>query len=120
MQDQTKSPVTEIHSMDEFKAIIMDTSDTVHVIDFFTTWCGPCKRISPEIEKMACSESYKSVRFYKIDADQDQLQAAVSACKVEAFPTFCFFSGGKILEKTEGGPSSKISKIIDTLLQQKN
>lgn len=69
----------------EFKAKVFDytqntewsyAGNTPCVIDFYTTWCGPCKRLAPIMEEL--SETYKGkVQFYKVDIEQDRELAAV-------------------------------------------
>lgn len=54
------------------------------VIDFYTSWCGPCKRIAPFVEKMA--SDFQSIVFLKVDGDRaDDL---IDFFKIEGFPTF--------------------------------
>jgi thioredoxin 1 len=68
------------------------------VIDFFATWCGPCKRIAPFFEKL--SESVKSVSFFKVDVDESQ--DLVNEFAISAMPTFVFLKDGKEIKRVEG------------------
>ena len=54
------------------------------VIDFYTSWCGPCKRIAPFLEKMA--SDFPSITFLKVDGDS--AEDLVDFFKIEGFPTF--------------------------------
>lgn len=55
-----------IHGTDnDFNELI---NDKVVIVDFFATWCGPCKMLSPVIEQL--SENFKDVKFVKIDVDE--------------------------------------------------
>ncbi|MBO4813680.1 MAG: thioredoxin family protein [Muribaculaceae bacterium] len=56
------------------------------VIDFYATWCGPCKAMAPIVEKM--KKKYPNVVFKKVDIDQDQELAM--QYQVDAVPTFVF------------------------------
>jgi hypothetical protein len=48
------------------------------VIDFFATWCGPCKALAPVLNELAADYQYKDrIDFYKVDIDQEQELAAV-------------------------------------------
>lgn len=61
--------VTEVSSSAEFNRIIGASKLTV--VDFFATWCGPCKAIAPELERMAASNP--NVNFVKVDVDKSQV-----------------------------------------------
>lgn len=73
----------EVHYLtaQEFKDLIFDyTSDSPEwkykgkkpcVIDFYTTWCGPCKRLAPIMEELA-KEYGKNVIFYKVDTEKER------------------------------------------------
>ncbi|KAJ2923361.1 hypothetical protein H1R20_g13733, partial [Candolleomyces eurysporus] len=83
-------PVTEIKNQDEFKTII--NSGKPVVIDFWATWCGPCRVISPIFEKMAADPNHSGVEFYKVDVDkQQEISQEVG---IRAMPTFMLFKDG--------------------------
>ncbi len=70
------------------------SSDTVGkkkivVIDYFATWCGPCRQLSPYFEKWA-NTYRKEVEFRKIDVDQDQMAADEN--DIQALPTVVIYS----------------------------
>ena len=83
------------------------------VIDFWATWCGPCMRLIPELEKMA--EKYKDkVIFLKVNADQEK--ELCSIFNVVALPTLFFIPvGGKPIIET-GALPEKYEKIIQEQL----
>ena len=70
----------------------------VAVVDFFATWCGPCKMLAPTVEKMA--ELHPEVHFYKVDIDEDMDLA--TRFKVMSVPTLLYFRRGVIANKTIG------------------
>lgn len=57
------------------------------VVDFYATWCGPCKMTAPVVEKLA-GEYAGKVDFYKVDIDKEQELA--SAFGIQSIPTFLF------------------------------
>lgn len=57
-----------ITSTSEFDQVLSSSGDSLIVVDFFATWCGPCKMIAPLLDKF--SNEYNQVKFLKIDVDQ--------------------------------------------------
>lgn len=68
------------------------------VIDFFATWCGPCKKIAPAFEKLA--EVYQQIAFLKVDVDESA--ELVDKFEVQAMPTFIFMKDGVVVKRIEG------------------
>ena len=79
------------------------------LVDFYATWCGPCKTMSPIVESVG-KEMSGRVRVLKIDVDKNQAVAA--QFQIQAVPTFIIFKKGQIVWKKSGG----IDKF--SLLQQ--
>lgn len=69
------------------------------VIDFFATWCGPCKRIAPLFEDLA-DKYYPAITFLKVDVDESP--ELVEQFDVSAMPTFVFLKEGVIVKRVEG------------------
>ena len=69
------------------------------VIDFYATWCGPCKMVAPILEKLA-KEYDGKVDFYKVDTDKEQKLAMI--LKIEYLPTVFFAKDGAQPEKSVG------------------
>lgn len=82
------------------------------VVDFFATWCGPCKMLGPIIENLG--NSMENVKFIKIDVDKNEDLARRYG--VMSIPTIIFFKEGKEVEKhigfiTENGIKEIISRL---------
>ena len=60
--------MTQINELEEFNKILESNPDTLIVIDFSASWCGPCKRISPEVEKLEEKFNNK-IKVFKVDVD---------------------------------------------------
>ncbi|OKP10510.1 Thioredoxin [Penicillium subrubescens] len=82
--------VTQITSEKEWQDLVEGSKEPV-VVDFFATWCGPCKAVSPLVEKL--SDSVTAVKFYKVDVDQLSEVAANNG--ISAMPTFLFYKDGQ-------------------------
>ncbi|XP_059167084.1 uncharacterized protein LOC131949283 isoform X2 [Physella acuta] len=91
----------------EFDQLIA-TEKNLIVVDFFATWCGPCKAIAPHLAKWA--EEYDDVTFIKIDVDENEDTA--EACGISAMPTFHFYKNGKKVDEIVGANHEKIKEKI--------
>lgn len=86
------------------------------VIDFYATWCGPCKRVAPIIDKLA-KEYDGKVDFYKADVDKDQKLAMV--LQIKNIPTMFFIKAGAQPEKTVGAyDEAYYREIIEKMLSE--
>ena len=78
-------------------------SDQPVFIDFFATWCGPCKLLSPIVEQAA--EEVSHVKICKVDVDQEPELAAMFS--VSSIPTLVLMKEGKLVAKRLGAMSKK-------------
>lgn len=79
------------------------------VVDFFATWCGPCKMMAPVIE--AASEEYKDIKFCKVDVDKDG--ALASRYGIMGVPTLIVFKDGEVVQKSVGAISGdELSQLL--------
>lgn len=85
--------------MKDFEKLIW--RDALTFVDFFATWCAPCRMIHPTIDKF--QERMKGrVDVYKIDIDSPDMQQVVEQYHIMSVPTFVIFRRGKILWRESG------------------
>jgi putative thioredoxin len=99
-----------------FMADVIDASREVPVIvDFWATWCGPCKQLTPALED-AVKAAKGKVRLVKVDVDRNQAIAA--QLRIQSIPTVYAFWQGQPVDGFQGAvPGSEIKAFIDRLLQ---
>ena len=91
-----------------FQAAI-NSSDKKRVVAWLTaSWCGPCKSISPFIEKLAKGES--NVDFIKIDIDEHP--SVAESLEVQSVPTFVMYKNKAIVARIVGASTSKIEDMV--------
>ena len=84
----------------QFKSVVLESEKPV-LVDFFATWCGPCRQMSPILEQV--SEERSDVKIVKVDVDENQNLAAEYG--VMSIPTLIYFKGGKAVSQTVGARS---------------
>ncbi len=110
-----KTPVASGHIIDgtdaTFMADVVEQSKTVPVIvDFWATWCGPCKTLGPAIEA-AVAKANGKVKLVKIDVDRNQVYAG--QLRVQSIPTVYAFWQGQPVDGFQGAiPPSQIEEFV--------
>ena len=99
-------------SSKDFKELI--NSNELIVVDFYADWCGPCRMLSPNIEKL--SEEYKNIKFAKVNVD-DCLELA-QELGITSIPAVFFFKDAKVINSFVGfKPYEEIKTIINNFLK---
>ena len=79
------------------------------VVDFYATWCGPCRMLAPIIEDL--SEENPNIKFGKLDVDQ--VSQVASRYMIQSIPTLLFFKDGTLVHSQIGFSSQEA--LEDTL-----
>lgn len=80
------------------------------LVDFWATWCGPCRMVAPIVEELAAE--MPDVTFAKIDVDENP-DAAIGL-KIASIPTLMLFKDGKLVDRLIGArPKQDIQRMID-------
>lgn len=96
----------------DFPALVQD--DKLLVVDFFATWCGPCKKLSPTLNEVS-EEFGDRVNIVKVDVDESEDLAMTYG--IRSVPTVLFFKKGQQVDKFVGAlPKSEIVSKIENQL----
>jgi putative thioredoxin len=103
-------------SVDRFRTSVVEPSMTsLVVLDFWAEWCGPCKALTPLLEKVCAEYADKGVVLAKVNVDEESFIAA--QFQVRTIPTvYAIFQGQPVAELTNARSESQLKATLDQLL----
>ena len=101
------SEYVKVYTSEDLKS---DKLSGLTLVDFWATWCGPCRMVAPIVEELASETS--DVTFAKVDVDENPDVAM--GLGITSIPTLMLFKNGKLVDKLIGArPKQDIRQMID-------
>jgi thioredoxin 2 len=103
------SPI-DIHSTADFDRLVGSASLPI-VVDYWAPWCGPCRMVGPELQKVAARQAG---RVLVIKVNTDELSDLGQRFGIKSIPTMAVFSGGKEVARSSGArPAADIEAFLE-------
>ncbi|MEN2787804.1 tetratricopeptide repeat protein [Sphingomonas qilianensis] len=106
----------EREAVEDFRRDVVEPSmSSLVIIDFWAEWCGPCKALTPLLEKVCAAYADKGVVLAKVDTDKNQFIA--SQFQIKSIPTvYAMFQGQLVADLTPARTESALKTMLDQIL----
>tara|TARA_B000000557_G_C20474082_1_gene316739 strand:- start:103 stop:429 length:327 start_codon:yes stop_codon:yes gene_type:complete len=101
--------IYDLNQDDDFDKLMHDSENIYAIVDFYAPWCGPCKKLTPALEKL--SEKYTDLSFFKVNVDEhDEIADKYG---ITSLPTFLVFAtkNCEIEECVQGANEEELEKL---------
>jgi putative thioredoxin len=99
------------------REVIAPSMDGLVILQFTASWCGPCKQLSPLLQKVAADYADRGVRLVPVDIDEQRLIAA--QFRIQSVPTvYSFYQGQPVADITQYRSEGQLKRVIEQLLAQ--
>lgn len=108
----------EREAIEGFRRDVVEPSmDALVIVDFWADWCGPCKALTPLLEKVAAAYAARGVTLVKVNVDEQKAVAA--QFRIQSLPTvYAIFQGQLVADLTTARTESQLTQTLDQLLKQ--
>ena len=102
-----------IKNVDDWNTAFQNKNNIL-LINFTASWCGPCKKLKPELTRLSQDGKYSNVIFYKVDIDE--CEEIANKLKITSVPTTLLVKNDNIFARISGANLSEITQNLDKLI----
>ncbi len=108
----------EREAVEKFRRDVVEPSmNALVILDFWAEWCGPCKQLTPVLEKVAADYADRGVKLVKVNVDEEKFIAA--QFRIQSIPTvYALFQGQPVADLSQARTEGQLARTLDQLLAQ--